>query len=190
MCDVLSDCETAEGNAPPAELKRLGCTPEQYYEEIKWLKQLYKAVVTETPLYNGVYGAGMDYGPKRKLTKVEFKRLLADIKKLHLIVVQTNIGFIEGIAYLFYTNPQANRLARGLPARGSLLGMEAEWVFMLHWGCLKTDLLNTCPAGAKGEALIEPIFKQMEPYSHSELNVKWQKYCRLNSNTGLSSCFY
>ncbi|MFA5009974.1 MAG: hypothetical protein WC553_01930 [Patescibacteria group bacterium] len=183
---MLNDRETDE--SPPTELKELGCTPKQYEQEIEWLKRLYSDTVEMGKVHSEVYGIGVRYTEKRKLTKVEFQRVLADINKMHLIVVQTTIGLLEGVAYWFYTNPQADRLAQDLPARGLLQGAEAKMLFMLHWDCVEPSLLSE--SSASSEKLIVRLFRCMKPYSHSEMNVAWQNYWNLPSNDGLQSCLY
>jgi hypothetical protein len=186
---------------PPEELSELGCTVKQYKEGIKWLKKLEKQTikweerwhlgatlmqitpigmkVCETPSFKSI-----EPEVKRQLTKEEVKRLLSEIKRLHLIVESFPYGMMQGVVYRLYANPQADRLAEGLPARGSLQDMKPLRVCFLHWESFKEFFQK------QSEPLLTDVFNKLKPFSNSRLNRKWLAYWNLKEPPDLSSCVY
>ncbi len=187
---------------PPEELQELGCTAKEYKEGIRWLKKFEKETIEWEEYYfttatltgvgpsgirNPVYGkTGKSIRPKvkRQLTREEVKRLLLEIERLHLIVETSSHGVIQGVVYQLYANPQADRLAEGLPARGSLQNVKPLPVCFLHWESFKEFFQK------ESEPLLVDIFKKMKPFSHSKRNRAWLAYWDLKVPPELSSCTY
>ncbi len=187
---------------PPEELQKLGCTAKKYREEIEWLKHLDKQTISRqehlftTATLTGVGPSGIPnphYGTtgketrmevRRQLTREEVHRVLGNIKGLNLIVETSPHGVIQGVVYQLYTNPQADRLADGLPARGLLQDEGPMPVLFLHWKGFEKFFQK------ESEPLIVELFRMMELFSHSELNRARLAYWDLKLPPELFSCTF
>lgn len=170
----------------PEEITKLGCAADIYRGEVAWLEKLHAEVIHWQSTYSHVYGSSCYPYEKRQLTGVEFKRVLADIKKLGLIVATDNPCHMNGVGYWLYTNPFRDLLASGVH-KGQV--GKPRFIFLLHFQCLGAECIEGLTENNRGEEAITKIYRFIHPISHTKTNLAWCQYYQFPA-VELSYCFY
>ena len=178
----------------PEEIKQLGCSVDAYRAEVEWLERLHAKVIHWQNMHRTVgcgryireVPAGRAPDIQRSLTGAEFKRVLASIGRLGLIVSTANPSCFDGVGYWLYANPFRDLLASG--THKGQVG-KPQFIFLLHDDCITAGCIKDLNQSKSSEDRVTRIYRVMHPISHAKLNLAWCRYYGFQA-VELSSCFY